>query len=48
MASVDLKPIRAKMARAHETSAHTSIKQRINATKQMQQPNNLIPFVDTL
>jgi hypothetical protein len=45
MAYVDLNPIRAKMARTLESSDHTSIQQRMNATKQTQQPNNLLPFV---
>ena len=45
MAYVYLITIRAKMARTPETSDHTSIQQRINATTQTQKPNNLMPFV---
>jgi hypothetical protein len=42
MAYVDINPIRAKMAK---TPDHTSIQHRINAAKNTQQPNNLLPFV---
>jgi hypothetical protein len=38
---VDLKPIRAQMARATETSGHTSIQQRINKVLAAHTPNHL-------
>ena len=46
LACVNLNPIRAKMAKTPETSAHTSIKKRTEALKNKQrQPKTLIPFL---
>jgi hypothetical protein len=46
MAYVDLNPIRAKMDKTPQASAHTLIKKRIGALhKQQHQPKNLMPFV---
>jgi REP element-mobilizing transposase RayT len=46
MAYVDLNPIRARMEKTPETSAHTSIKKRMQAVNSKQhQPKKLMPFV---
>ncbi|MFI2810772.1 transposase [Microbulbifer sp. JSM ZJ756] len=44
MAYVDLNPIRARMANTPESSAHTSVKQRITAARDGIQPEELMPF----
>ncbi|MDC8831289.1 transposase [Alteromonas gilva] len=44
MAYVDLNPIRSGLADSPESSAHTSVQQRINAAKLNQQPRALLPF----
>lgn len=47
MAYVDLNPIRAHIADKPETSDHTSIQYRINATRVGKTPKYLMPFKDT-
>ncbi|CAD5291812.1 transposase [Alteromonas sp. 38] len=44
MAYVDLNPVRAKIAKTPETSAHTSIQYRINAARVGKTPKRLMPF----
>lgn len=46
MVYVDLNPIRAGIAKSLESSAHTSIKQRIKALLKNEQPKRLRPFKD--
>ncbi len=45
MAYVDLNPVRAKVTKAPETSAHTSIQLRAEQSKHHQQPHCLMPFI---
>ena len=45
MAYVDLNPVRANIAKTPETSAHTSVKERVAKAKKGKQPKMLLPFV---
>lgn len=45
MAYVDLNPVRANIATTPETSAYTSVKQRVAQAKTAKQPEHLLPFV---
>ncbi|QPG04919.1 transposase [Salinimonas marina] len=45
MAYVDLNPIRAGIAKDLESSAHTSIKKRLGASRKSTQPSQLRPFI---
>ena len=45
MAYVELKPIRAKMAKTPEDSDHTSLQLRVKAALKGKQPGNLLPFI---
>ncbi|QPG04298.1 transposase [Salinimonas marina] len=46
MAYVDLNPVRAGLATTPQGSCHTSIKKRLQAVKQNQQPRGLCPFAE--
>ena len=45
MAYVDLNPVRANIAKTPESSAYTSVKQRVLSVKKGKQPTRLLPFV---
>ena len=45
MAYVDLNPVRANIAKTPESTAFTSVKQRVNAAIKGKQPKRLLPFV---